>query len=109
MVGAFLAGAVLDASMFNQAQMDQFRGHVLLAIMPVFFLSTGLRTTWELGGLVVFGAAALLLVASVSGKLIGSPAGGQDFAMGKRRGVDHRVAAANEGADHDHFRERAPG
>ncbi len=71
MVGAFLAGAVLDASMFNQAQMDQLRGHVLLAIMPVFFLSTGLRTTWELGGLVVFGAAALLLVASVSGKLLG--------------------------------------
>jgi Kef-type K+ transport system membrane component KefB len=71
MVGAFLSGAVLDADLFNQEQMDQFRAHVLLAIMPVFFLSTGLRTNWQVGGLVVFGAAALLLVASVAGKLAG--------------------------------------
>jgi len=71
MVGAFLSGAVLDAGMFDQKQMDQFRAHVLLAIMPVFFLSTGLRTTWEMGGMIVFGAAALLLVASVAGKLAG--------------------------------------
>jgi Kef-type K+ transport system membrane component KefB len=71
MVGAFLSGAVLDADLFNQEQMDQFRAHVLLAIMPVFFLSTGLRTNWQVGGFVVFGAAALLLVASVGGKLAG--------------------------------------
>ena len=71
MVGAFLSGAVLDADMFDQQQMDQFRAYVLLAIMPVFFLSTGLRTTWQVGGLLVFGAAALLLVASVVGKLTG--------------------------------------
>jgi hypothetical protein len=30
--------------------MDLMRHHVLLAIMPVFFLSTGLRTNWEVGG-----------------------------------------------------------
>ncbi len=71
MVGAFLSGAVLDADMFDQKQMDQFRAHVLLAIMPVFFLSTGLRTNWEVGGSLVFGAAALLLVASVAGKVAG--------------------------------------
>ncbi len=71
MVGAFLSGAVLDSDMFDQEQMDQFRGHVLLAVMPVFFLSTGLRTTWQVGGGLVFGAAALLLVASVGGKLAG--------------------------------------
>jgi Kef-type K+ transport system membrane component KefB len=71
MVGAFLAGAVLDADLFDQKQMDFFRNHILLAIMPVFFLSTGLRTSWEMGGYVVFGAAALMLVASVGGKLIG--------------------------------------
>lgn len=71
MVGAFLSGAVLDADMFDQKRMDLFRSHVLLGIMPVFFLSTGLRTTWEVGGLVVFAAAGLLLVASVSGKLTG--------------------------------------
>jgi len=71
MVGAFLAGAVLDADMFDQKQMDLFRNHILLAVMPVFFLSTGLRTSWTLGGLTVFAAAALLLAASVGGKLAG--------------------------------------
>ena len=71
MVGAFLAGAVLDAKWFDQENMDRFRGFVLLAVMPVFFLSTGLRTQWDVGGLAVFAAAALLLVASVGGKLLG--------------------------------------
>lgn len=47
------------------------RHHVLLAIMPVFFLSTGLRTNWAVGGAAVFVAAAVLLFASVSGKLVG--------------------------------------
>ena len=71
MVGAFLAGAVLDRELFNEAQMDQFRHNILLAIMPVFFLSTGLRTNWQMGGMMVFAAAGLLLVASVTGKLLG--------------------------------------
>jgi Kef-type K+ transport system membrane component KefB len=71
MVGAFLAGAVMDAHWFNQEKMDLMRHHVLLAIMPVFFLSTGLRTNWAVGGSAVFIAAAVLLVASVAGKLIG--------------------------------------
>lgn len=77
MVGAFLAGAVMDAHWFNQEKMDLFRHHVLLAIMPVFFLSTGLRTKWDVGGTAVFVAAAVLLVASVSGKLIGIHAAGK--------------------------------
>ncbi len=71
MVGAFLAGVVMDADWFDQAQMDWLRHHVLLVLMPVFFLSTGLRTAWSVGGEVVFIAAAVLLVASVSGKLVG--------------------------------------
>jgi Kef-type K+ transport system membrane component KefB len=71
MVGAFLSGAILDVKMFNQEQMDQFRHNILFAIMPVFFLSTGLRTEWDVGGLAVFAAAALLLVVSVAGKLVG--------------------------------------
>ena len=71
MVGAFLAGAVLDHDWFDRARMDLFRNHVLLAIMPVFFLSTGLRTQWDVGGLAVFLAAGVLLVASVAGKLAG--------------------------------------
>ncbi|MFC3673092.1 cation:proton antiporter [Novosphingobium pokkalii] len=80
MVGAFLAGAVLDAHWFEQGRRDAFRHFLLLAVMPVFFLSTGLRTHWgessggQLGGLglpAVIGAALLLLVASVAGKLAG--------------------------------------
>jgi Kef-type K+ transport system membrane component KefB len=71
MVGAFLAGAIMEAEWFDQERMDLLRHHVLLVVMPVFFLSTGLRTTWILGGEAVFVAAALLLVASVAGKLVG--------------------------------------
>jgi Kef-type K+ transport system membrane component KefB len=71
MVGAFLAGAVMDSDWFDQEKMDLLRDHVLLVLMPVFFLSTGLRTNWDVGGVAVFGVAALLLVASVSGKLLG--------------------------------------
>jgi Kef-type K+ transport system membrane component KefB len=71
MVGAFLAGVVLDAKWFGHEAMDRFRNIVLLTIMPVFFLSTGLRTQWEGGGLVVFGVAGLLLAAAVGGKLLG--------------------------------------
>ncbi len=71
MVGAFLAGAVMDSDWFDLEKMDLLRHHVLLVLMPVFFLSTGLRTNWDVGGVAVFGVAALLLVASVSGKLLG--------------------------------------
>lgn len=71
MVGAFLAGAVMDAHWFNQEKMDFLRHNVLLAMMPVFFLSTGLRTNWAVGGAAVFIAAGVLLIASVSGKLVG--------------------------------------
>jgi len=71
MVGAFLAGAVMDAEWFNQQRMDFLRANVLMAVMPVFFLSTGLRTNWAMGGTAVFMVAAIMLFASVSGKLAG--------------------------------------
>ncbi|MBK9655967.1 MAG: cation:proton antiporter [Rhodanobacteraceae bacterium] len=77
MVGAFLAGVVIDAAWFNQERMDLLRHHVLLVIMPVFFLSTGLRTNWAMGGSAVFLVAGLLLVASVSGKLLGTHLAGR--------------------------------
>lgn len=83
MVGAFLAGAVMDAHWFNQEQMDLLRHHVLMVIMPVFFLSTGLRTNWNVGGVAVFAAAAVLLVASVSGKLVGIHLAGNILKWGK--------------------------
>jgi Kef-type K+ transport system membrane component KefB len=83
MVGAFLAGVVLDAKWFGHEAMDRFRGVVLLTVMPVFFLSTGLRTEWQGGGLAVFGAAALLLLAAVAGKLAGVHLAGRVLGWGK--------------------------
>jgi Kef-type K+ transport system membrane component KefB len=50
-------------------------------VMPVFFLSTGLRTKFGIDGALgmqaVFMAAGVLLVASVSGKLIGTQIAGK--------------------------------
>jgi len=77
MVGAFLAGVVMDASWFDQEKMDQFRHHILLAVMPVFFLSTGLKTNWGVGGYAVFYAAGLLVLVSVGGKLLAARAAGR--------------------------------
>jgi Kef-type K+ transport system membrane component KefB len=72
-IGAFLAGAVLDADWFERPALDATRRNVLLLLMPVFFLSTGLRTEWDAaaGGWAVPLAAALLLAAAVAGKLAG--------------------------------------
>ena len=77
MVGAFLAGVLMDREWFNQKEMDALRHQVLFIIMPVFFLSTGLRTNWTLGGGSVFVVAAVLLVASVVGKLAGTHLAGR--------------------------------
>ncbi len=71
MVGAFLAGVVVDGDWFEQKEMDQLRHHVLLVMMPVFFLSTGLKTSWSVGGAAVFVAAGALLIAQLAGKLAG--------------------------------------
>lgn len=84
MVGAFLSGVLLDLAWFDQGRLDQLRHHVLLILMPVFFLSTGLRTDWSTGGLEVLGATALLLVASVGGKLLGVSIAGS--ILGWRKG-----------------------
>lgn len=70
-VGAFLAGVILDSAWFDQRQMDLLRHHVLLFLMPVFFLSTGLKTHWGIDTWAVFWVALILLCVSVGGKLIG--------------------------------------
>ena len=77
MVGAFLAGAVLDSDWFDQKQMDMLRHNVLLVMMPVYFLSAGLKTSWTLGGASVFIAAGVLLVAAVAGKLLATHIAGK--------------------------------
>jgi Kef-type K+ transport system membrane component KefB len=86
MVGAFLSGAVMDHDWFDRDELDALRHHVLLLVMPVFFLSTGLRTQWEMSGATVFLAAALLLVAAVGGKLLGTRIAGR--VLGWERGED---------------------
>jgi hypothetical protein len=104
MVGAFLAGAVMDAEWFNQEKMDFLRANILMAVMPVFFLSTGLRTNWAMGGSAVFVVAGVLLVASVAASWPASTWPARS-SSGGGRSVDHRLAAADQGADHDHFRQ----
>lgn len=84
MVGAFIAGVILENEWFDQRQMDFFRHNVLMLVMPVFFLSTGLRTNWEMGGYAVFLVAVGLLVAAVTGKLLGVKIAG--LILGWKRG-----------------------
>jgi Kef-type K+ transport system membrane component KefB len=84
MVGAFLSGALVDRRWFDQRQMDLLRHQVLLLMMPVFFLSTGLRTQWTMGGATVLLVAGALLIAAVAGKLLGLWAAGR--ILGWRRG-----------------------
>lgn len=71
MVGAFLAGAVMESRWLGEKRLDRLRYVLLLIMMPVFFLSTGLRTEWEMGSAAVLLVAAALLLAAVSGKLLG--------------------------------------
>lgn len=76
MVGAFLAGVVLDSRWFGHQAMDRLRDFLLLVMMPVFFLSTGLKTDWAMGGATVLMAVAVLLAATVGGKLAGTSLAG---------------------------------
>jgi Kef-type K+ transport system membrane component KefB len=84
MVGAFLAGAVMDRDWFDESWLDSLRNNILLFVMPVFFLSTGLRTQWQVGGGAVFLAAAMLLVAAVAGKLLGTGMAGRILGWQRR-------------------------
>ncbi len=83
MVGAFLSGVILDGRWFDRDGMDLLRHHLLLTMMPVFFLSTGLRTEWSMGGLSVLLAGALLLASSVAGKLAGVHLAGRILDWGR--------------------------
>ena len=77
MVGAFLAGVVMDSDWFNQEDMDKLRQFIMMTMLPVYFMSTGLRTNWEMDGVAVLAAAGILLFASVIGKLAGTYAAGK--------------------------------
>ncbi|HVE54879.1 MAG TPA: cation:proton antiporter [Ramlibacter sp.] len=70
MVGAFLAGVIVDKAWLGAAQLHQLRQAVLLVLMPIYLLMTGLRTQWGLGQPAVLVAAAGLVLAAVGGKLL---------------------------------------
>lgn len=89
MVGAFLAGVVIDRHWFAEERFDLVRNTVLLFLMPVFFLSTGLRTEWDAGGAAVFIAAAVMLAASVFGKRLGVAIAGR--MLGWKKGEAHLI------------------
>ena len=79
----FLAGRAWRPS-GSTRKMDLLRHHVLLVIMPVFFPSTGLRTNWDVGGAAVR-RRRLLLVMSVSGKLLGVRLAGRILKWGRAK------------------------
>ena len=77
MVGAFLSGAVLEAAWFGEDALDGMRHSLLVIGMPVYFLSTGLRTNFAVGGMTVMLVAAMLLVVATVGKLAGTHLAGR--------------------------------
>jgi Kef-type K+ transport system membrane component KefB len=70
-VGGFLAGLVINEDWLGEEVVSQFRKYVLLLTMPIFFLSTGLRTDWELKNPIVIGLAIILFVVQAFGKILG--------------------------------------
>jgi Kef-type K+ transport system membrane component KefB len=70
-VGGFLAGLVINEDWLGEETVVQFRKYVLLLIMPIFFLSTGLRTDWELKNPIVIGLAVTLFIVQAFGKMLG--------------------------------------
>ena len=67
----------MDSEWFDQKQMDMQRHNVLLIMMPVYFLSAGLRTDWSVGGAAVFIAAGVLLLTAVARKLLATHVAGK--------------------------------
>ncbi len=77
MVGAFLSGAVLESAWFGEEAIDAMRRNLLVIGMPVYFLSTGLRTDFAIGGVNLALVAAALLLVSTVGKLLGTHLAGR--------------------------------
>jgi Kef-type K+ transport system membrane component KefB len=70
-VGGFLAGVVVDAQWLGAKRIADMRLLMLSTLMPVYFLSTGLRTRWGISGAEVLLGAGLFLAAAIGGKLLG--------------------------------------
>lgn len=70
-VGGFMAGAVMKKEWFDEKQLEAFTNTVLLLLMPTYFLLTGLRTSWEVSGVIVVVLALALFVVQFAGKTAG--------------------------------------
>lgn len=70
-VGGFLAGVVIDAQRLGAKRIADMRSVTLATLMPIYFLSTGLRTRWGFSGVEVLLGTGLFLAAAVGGKLLG--------------------------------------
>jgi K+:H+ antiporter len=77
LVGAFLAGAVIDPGWFETRHMDSLRHNVSLIVMSVYFCSAGLRANWTAGGIELPIVVAVLLAVAISGKLAGTAIAGR--------------------------------
>jgi len=97
MVGAFLAGAVLDAEWFDQEKMDLLRP----LHWPAHELDQGRSGRAAGGGPAARGRRGR----QAGGRAPGRPRTG----LGQGRKHPDRLAAADQGPDHDHLREHPAG
>lgn len=70
-VGGFLAGLVINEDWLGEETLANFRKYVLILIMPIFFLSTGLRTDWEINNPTPIFLAIILFAVQATGKIAG--------------------------------------
>jgi Kef-type K+ transport system membrane component KefB len=70
-VGGFMAGAVMKKEWFEEQELENFKTTVLVLMMPIYFLLTGLRTSWELSGVTVLILAFALFAVQFAGKTAG--------------------------------------
>ena len=66
-----MAGAVMKKEWFEEQQLENFKSTVLVLMMPIYFLLTGLRTSWELSGITVLILAFALFAVQFAGKTTG--------------------------------------
>ena len=71
LVGAFVAGAVMPASC-RVVLIARLEMVTLTVLLPFFFMSTGLKAMVEPGSARFLGLVAVVLVATVGGKLLGT-------------------------------------
>lgn len=84
MIGAFLAGVILDANWFERKQMRLIREFVLIFLMPIYFFTTGIKSEWDINDTSTLATAFFLLIISVLGKFIGAGVSGWLYGWKKR-------------------------